>query len=182
MDSMEVIEKKVSENYIRIWEANACLEHLFGIRQCQVRVCEAPGESVMYEPQSTGIKEVEKILGGADLWDLGRRRERRLLARGEPHGGRETDPLVRDARVMRPRHCPGLQHTKPPTKTRGDRRDSPGFAETRMKMSSGIYLGQPTLHPSGNGAGRASLNFSKRTNSLTNCFYFLSPPNLVFVI
>lgn len=27
---MEVVKKKASEDYIRIWEANACLENLFG--------------------------------------------------------------------------------------------------------------------------------------------------------
>lgn len=98
---MEVIKKKAREDYIRIWEANACLENLFRTQQRQVRVCEALRESVMYEPQLPGIKEAEKILGGADPWDLGRRRERRLPARGKHHGGRERDRLPRDAAVMR---------------------------------------------------------------------------------
>lgn len=96
-------------------------------------------------------------------------------ARGEHHGGSETQERC----ATRPRHCHGLQHT---TKTRRDRRDSPGFAETRMKTSIWIYLRQLTLHPSRNGARRARLHFSKRANSLTNCFNYLSPPNLVFVM
>lgn len=183
IDSMEVIKKKASEDYIRTWEANTCLENLFGTQQRQVRVCEALREPVMYEPQPPGIKGVEKILGGADPWDLGRRRERGLPARGEHRGaGRETPcSETQEGCATRPRHCRGLRHTEPPRKTRGDRRDSPGFAEGRMKTSSGIYLRQPALHPSRHGAGRARLRFSKRTNSLTNCCYFLSPPNLVFV-
>lgn len=181
---MEVIKKKASEDYIRIWEANACLENLFGVGQRQVRVCEALGESVMYELQSPGIKEVEKILGGADPWDLERRRERRFPARGEHHGGRERDPLLRDAGVMRypPSALPRATTHGATDENARDRRDSSDFTETRMKMSSGVYLRQPTLHPSRNGAERPRLHFSKRTNPLTNCFCSLFPPNVVFVI
>lgn len=183
---MEVIKKKASEDYIRIWEANARLENLFGIQQRQVRVCEALTESVMYEPESPGIKEVEKKLGGADPWDLGRRWERRLPAQGEHHGGAgmERDQLLRDAGAMRypPSALPRATAHGASEENARDRRDMPGFAETRMKMISGIYLRQPALHPSRNSAERSMLNFSKRINSFTNCFYSLFPPNVVFVI
>lgn len=69
----------------------ACLENLFGIQRRQVRAREAVAESVMHEPHSPGIKEVHKVLGGADPWDLGRRGEQRLPARGEHYGGRERE-------------------------------------------------------------------------------------------
>lgn len=182
---MEVIKEKASEDCIRIWEANAHLENLFGIQQRQVRVREALAESVMYEPQSPGIKEVEKIFGGADPWDLGRRWERRLPARGEHHGdgGMERDPLPRDAGAMcyPPSALPRATAHGAGDENARDRGDASGFAETRMKMNSGIYLRQPALHPSRNSAQRARLHFSKRTNSLTNCFYSLFPPSVVFV-
>lgn len=149
---MEVIKEKASEDCIRIWEANARLENLFGIQQRQVRVREALAESVMYEPQSPGIKEVEKIFGGADPWDLGRRWERRLPARGERHGdgGMERDPLPRDAEAMcyPPLALPRATAHGAGDENARDRGDASGFAETRMKMNSGFIYGSQrcTLH------------------------------------
>lgn len=84
---MEVIKKKAQKDYIRIWEANACLENLFRPQKRLEKVCEAQRESLMKAPQLPEIKEAEKILGGADPWDSGRSRERRPPARGEHRGG-----------------------------------------------------------------------------------------------